>query len=508
MQKLNRRHFLRGAGGATLSIPFLSSLIRDAKAQNSMVPKNFVALGTWHGGVWGSRMYPDAALLTDTMSYAGRTIRFGDLATTTQNGNNYLCDVLQAPTSLLTNNLLSKINVLRGLDIPYYLGHHAGGHLGNVGENALGSGIAGEMSNLKIPTIDQVLAWSPSFYSDTSNVAARSIAIGSSGMSCGYASPSTQTGKVSALPTEKNNLKLFNRIFYPERSSHGNNQLIVDRVLDMANSVRNNSRISARDKMRLDQHMERVYEVERLLSVTAPCTPVDPQMDSDEIYFGRHEFIHNVDDQSEYAGLLNDIIVAALACGNTRIATILQYYQFTWDVIGNWHLEVAHAATSNAGAQTVMQQHKQWFFEHVFLDLASKMEATPSTNGTVLDHTLLVWSQEAGQITHNTDSIPIITAGGAGGSFQTGMFVDYRNQNVDYGSTSNTQTEHPGLLYNQWLATILQSMGLSPNEYEIGLDINTGAPVAGYGMHTIASNKLADYVEAESVMGESLPIIT
>ena len=51
-------------------------------------------------------------------------------------------------------------------------------------------------------------------------------------------------------------------------------------------------------------------------------------------------------------------------------------------------------------------------------------------------------------------------------------------------------------------------MGLSPNEYEIGLDINTGAPVAGYGMHTIASNKLADYVEAESVMGESLPIIT
>ena len=150
----------------------------------------------------------------------------------------------------------------------------------------------------------------------------------------------------------------------------------------------------------------------------------------------------------------------------------MSHYHFTWDVIGEWHLEVAHPATTDPAAQTVLRQHKQWFFQHVFMDLASKLEATPTTNGTLLDDSLIVWSQESGQITHISNSIPIVTAGSAGGYFQTGKFVDYRNQNIDYGSTTTTQTDHPGLIYNQWMGTILQSMGLSPADYEMGIDID------------------------------------
>jgi hypothetical protein len=288
----------------------------------------------------------------------------------------------------------------------------------------------------------------------------------------------------------------------------GTNQLIVDRVLDMANALRNHTRISAGDRIRLEQHIERVYEVERRLNITVSCDLTEPAVDSDSILYGRHEFIHNMDDQAEYAGLINDIIVAAFACGNTRIATLLSHYHFTWDVIGEWHLEVAHAATSDATAQAALTQHKQGFFEHVFCDLATKLDATPTATGTLLDDTLIMWSQEAGQLTHNTDSIPVVTAGGAGGFFLTGKFVDYRNESVDYGSTSTTQTEHPGLLWNQWMGTVLQSMGLSPEEYEAGIDIDTGEDVAGYGMHKVDASKAADYAEAELVMGEPLPVIT
>ena len=49
-------------------------------------------------------------------------------------------------------------------------------------------------------------------------------------------------------------------------------------------------------------------------------------VDSDSVYFGAHEFHHNVDLQAQYAGLLFDIIVAAFACGNTRVATIMSHY--------------------------------------------------------------------------------------------------------------------------------------------------------------------------------------
>ena len=107
MTKLNRRQFLRGTGGATLAIPFLPSLVRNAYAQPTSSLKNFIALGTGHGGVWGSSMYPDESLLIDSMNYAGRSVRFGELSGIIQNGNTVLCDVLQASQSLLTNNLLS-----------------------------------------------------------------------------------------------------------------------------------------------------------------------------------------------------------------------------------------------------------------------------------------------------------------------------------------------------------------------------------------------------------------
>ena len=96
-----------------------------------------------------------------------------------------------------------------------------------------------------------------------------------------------------------------------------------------------------------------------------------------------------------------------------------------------------------------------------------------------------------------SNNIPIIPAGSAGGYFQTGKFVDYRNQNIDYGNTSTTQTDHPGLIYNRWMGTILQSMGLSPADYEMGIDIDTGSPVEGYRMYKIDPDKVADYTEAE-----------
>ena len=105
---LNRRHFLRGASGVSLAIPFLPSLIKGARAETLGGQKNFVALATGHGGVWGHSMYPDNALLTETLSYAGRDIRFGDLSGTIQNDNTFLCDVLQAPESLLTQRSFQK----------------------------------------------------------------------------------------------------------------------------------------------------------------------------------------------------------------------------------------------------------------------------------------------------------------------------------------------------------------------------------------------------------------
>ena len=51
---MNRRQFLRGAGGFALAVPLLPSLLpREARASDGIAgPKRFISLSSHHGGVW------------------------------------------------------------------------------------------------------------------------------------------------------------------------------------------------------------------------------------------------------------------------------------------------------------------------------------------------------------------------------------------------------------------------------------------------------------------------
>jgi hypothetical protein len=40
-----------------------------------------------------------------------------------------------------------------------------------------------------------------------------------------------------------------------------------------------------------------------------------------------------------------------------------------------------------------------------------------------------MWTQESGRVTHDTDSVPTITAGSANGYFNTDHYFDLRNRN-------------------------------------------------------------------------------
>ena len=190
---ISRRQVLRGAAGFALALPLLPSLLPRSATAGGAGPgrRRFVAFATEHGGVWGANMFPGDGALTDTQAYAGRTIRRGSLAAAAQGDDAVLSPVLRAPSSALTPALLSKINVIRGLDHTFYIGHHRGGHLGNYAEND-GNGTDGQVVQASPrPTIDQVLAWSQHFYPDLSTILERSMIVGEK-ISWGWSSPSTQ----------------------------------------------------------------------------------------------------------------------------------------------------------------------------------------------------------------------------------------------------------------------------------------------------------------------------
>ena len=129
--RVNRRLFLRGAGGFLLALPSLPSLLepRVARAEAATAPKCFVHFRTPHGGVSTANMWPGDAALNEMRSYT-HDVRRGDLTANLVGGNSMVSPVLSASSGVLTPSLLAKMNILRGLDIPVAMAHNFGAALG------------------------------------------------------------------------------------------------------------------------------------------------------------------------------------------------------------------------------------------------------------------------------------------------------------------------------------------------------------------------------------------
>ena len=506
-KQVNRRMWLRGTAGFLLAIPFLPSLVSEKEARAAGGPKRFIALGTQHGGVWSPRMVPADMTLTQTSTYAGHEVRRGNLVLDVANGLASLSPVLTADSGKLSSALVQKMNVLRGLDVTFYLAHHRGGHLGNYADND-GNGADGKtVQATPRPTIDQVLAWSDVFYPDLSSIKERSIVMGNKGMSHGFTSPGTQSGDVQFVAPQNDSLAIFNKIFVPPPDPTMQRPPIVDRVLEDYKRLRNgNARLSSADKQRLDDHIDRINELDRKLSVTASCGNITPPSSSSVDEIGSSFGVDPMA-QKRFWQLMNDVVVAAMACDTCRIVTINVGETFS-DFVGDWHQDVAHQANVDAAKHEIIFAAHRRFFEDVFVDLVSKLDALADpSGGTVLDHSLVQWTQESGTVTHDPIEMTVVTAGSADGFFTTGNYCDYRNLQKPAAKASGTQLvdSHVGLVYNQWLGNVLQSMGLSPATYETGghggyglVQMSTESWFGGYGKYG---------AEELGVMSEILPFI-
>jgi len=499
---ISRRQVLRGAAGFTLGLPFLPSLLpgrASAGTSASLRPRRFVAVCTEHGGVWSDNMFPSESGLTDAEVYGGRTIRRGDLAAAYEGEQARLSPVLSAPAAVLTPERLAKLNVIRGIDAPFYIGHHRGGHLGNYAAND-GNGADGRaMWDVPRPTIDQVMAWSDHFYGDLSTTLERSMIVGN-GISFGWSSPTTQSGNIQALPAEFSSLALFNRIFVPQEDELSPRPAVVDRVMENYRSLRqSNRRLSAADRQRLDEHLDRLDELQRRLSVQVSCGGVTPPADS----LAEQEasgYAFDPEAQRRFWQSFNDVIATAFICDTSRIAVLRITDHFS-DYPGDWHENIAHRAhLPDDPAQGVLAQAHQRVFADVFMDLVRKLDVDQGDGTSLLDDALVAWTQESGNLTHDSISVPIITAGSAGGDVRTGQYLDYRDLDNAFAPVANTnEIQHPGLSYNQWLGTALQAMGLPRESYEQGEH-------GGYGVTFVGEGREGSYPSSVlDVQGEWLP---
>jgi hypothetical protein len=173
-----------------------------------------------------------------------------------------------------------------------------------------------------------------------------------------------------------------------------------------------------------------------------------------------------------------DIILAALRCGLTQVATLELA-----DIITNWLPQpygpvafdighsLHHVARDCGATGTESAKQQQWLDEMLinrqwcmglFKQLLEGLDSVPEGDGTMLDNTVMLYTSEFSNGSyHSENDVPLLLAGSAGNYFRTGRHINCNKSTSALGYQSNTGTHN---LYT----SILNAFGF--NDTHFGLD--------------------------------------
>lgn len=479
--KISRRHFLQGAGGFTLALPFLPSLLaRDALAQTAPITR-FIGMMTPHGSVQRPNFLGGIMPSTPYAAYADHTIHHGTLAPGAA-GN------FSSVFGPAFNNILPKMNILTGVFFGSNMGHHDGGVLGNFASGPGQPQIVPQTltsDGTPMPTIDEVMAYSPAIY--PGSVFRRSLIINADsghGISYGLQNPADPASSIVRRYAASNPLTLFNSLFTSGTGSASPQNInVIDRVYDDYTALKANSRLSTQDRVSMDSHMTFLADLRAKLAGFQACSSTmapPPANESLDSFYNPNGLLQESAVIRDYE-LINDVVVAAIRCGSTRIVTMnIVFAQLLDAGSSTWHQGMAHTYTDPVQQAKLVDIHK-WMAEHIFLDLVTKLDVMEANGRTYLDNTLVMWVPENGYSVHKTGDLPVVMAGSCGDKFYTGKFIDYTKRDDTSNWYGGNYYEPIGFLYNRLLVSVFQAMGLTAADYERPDPNNPGATLPGYG---------------------------
>ena len=204
------------------------------------------------------------------------------------------------------------------------------------------------------------------------------------------------------------------------------NMSILDRVKGDAETL--SLAVSSSDKAKLDEYLTSVREVEKRVEGMRKSKDK-----AEDLAKQKNRPVFTMDrpanglpeDLREHARLMCDIIAIAFQTDKTRVATLLLardlgalYYPF---------LEVReghHSASHNNNSDDYERIARFHLGQLAYL--AARLDSMPEGNGTVLDNSCLMWLSNMwiGR-KHDNTRLPLVLAGGLGGTLQTGRTLDY-----------------------------------------------------------------------------------
>jgi hypothetical protein len=401
MNPIHRRQFLRDLGLSAAALPFLGGLPSLFGQEPAMVrPQRLVIMFSPNGTVQ-DKFWPDQAgldvpfkpILAPLEPFRNRTMLLKGIANKVRgDGDSHM----RGMSCLLTGTELAPGNIQGGSDTP-----------------------AGWASGI---SIDQEIK---NFLQSRPETATRFGSLEFGVAVPGRADPWTRmvyAGANQPLAPIDAPQQMLGRLYGQMKDKES-----LVSVLDGVESdfKRITSRLSDGDKALLEQHLTLVREVETELQkqsndpgLNHPVPEIDPEI----------ELVN--DNTPAISRMQIDLLVNSLANNMARVAT-LQYMRsvgqarMKWLGIEEGHHGLSHEPDADTSAQEKLEKINTWFCGELAY-LAKRLAETPEpggVGGSMLDNTLLVWTNELGKgNSHTLNDIPVVLVGGGCG-FKMGRSV-------------------------------------------------------------------------------------
>jgi hypothetical protein len=239
-----------------------------------------------------------------------------------------------------------------------------------------------------------------------------------------YSSHISWQSSDSPVPNEMYPSLAFDSLF--ENGGTLRNTSVLDRVKDHAQAL--SGKISSTDKIKLDEYLASVREVERSIERMRTDKEKADERARDQgkpVSAMKRPQDGLPEDIREHIRLMLDIIALGFQTDKTRVASLLLardlsalYYPFLG--VSKQHHGASHYDTE--------QDYQKIVHFHVtqLAYLAQRLSAMPEGESTVLDNSCLLFLSNMWSGTkHDNKKIPVVTVGGLGGRLQTGRALDY-----------------------------------------------------------------------------------
>jgi len=228
----------------------------------------------------------------------------------------------------------------------------------------------------------------------------------------------------SPVPVELYPSLAFDNLF--ENRGSLRNLSILDRVKESAETM--GRQVSGADKNKLDEYLTSVREVEKRVEgmrKNKDAAEDKAKLKNTAAFTMERPANGLPEDLRDHARLMCDIIAIAFQTDKTRVASLiisrdLSALYYPWLGVAQGHHAASHNNNSD-GYEAISRWHVDQFRY-----LAAKLDSMPEGDGTVLDNSCLMFlsSLFVGR-THDNSRLPVVLAGGLGGSLKTGRSLNY-----------------------------------------------------------------------------------